>query len=100
MCEWVYVEDKKNERMTEMAHNEAASKEFMALVVSYTDANVAAYDAAESKARAEWDAIPEGNSKGNAHDNADEMMHTEKLIPVDDTLGWLRAAIDTYNING
>jgi hypothetical protein len=83
-----------------MAQHELASKEYLALAAADTDANFAAYVAAETKARAAWDAIPEGNSKGNAHDNADEMMFTEKLIPADDMLGWFRAAVDTYSLNG
>jgi hypothetical protein len=82
-----------------MARNEAASKEFLALAAADTDENFAVYLAAETKARAAWNAIPEGNAKDNAHNNADEMMFTEKLIPTDDMLGWLRAAVDTYNIN-
>ncbi len=83
-----------------MAQHELASKEHLALVAADTDANFAAYVAAESKARAAWNAIPEGNAKDSAHNNADDVMFTEKLIPADDMLGWLRAAVDTYSLNG
>jgi len=55
-------------------------------------------DAANS-AKAKWDAIPACEAKDSAEMNADDMMYTEKLIPQDDKLGWLRAAISTYELN-
>ena len=77
-----------------------ASEEFLAMAADRdNDGALRAYLEAQNKARAEWDAIPEGEAKDSAATNAEEMTYLEKLIPVEDKLGWFRAAIDTYNID-
>jgi hypothetical protein len=84
----------------QMARFANTSAEYLAMIADETDdAAFAAYIAAEIKALAVWDAIPSGEAKDSAHTNADEMMHLEKLIMSEDKLGWLRAAIDTYEMN-
>jgi hypothetical protein len=57
-----------------------------------------AYWAAEAKAKAEWDAIPEGEAKDSAYYNAEEMMG-EGLFSFDNRLAWYVAAVATYESN-
>jgi len=57
-----------------------------------------AYWAAEFKAKAAWDAIPEGDKKDSAEINANDMWGDEKLFSDANKLAWYRAAIDTYDL--
>lgn len=83
-----------------MAINSNASKEYLAMMADETnDAAFTSHLNAEIKAQAKWDAICDGEAKDSAYDNADEMTYAENLIPANDKLGWLRAAIDSYEMN-
>ena len=62
------------------------------------DAAAKAYWAEEAKAKAAWDAIPAGEAKDSAHNNADEMMG-EGMFSFDNRLAWYKAATDTYELN-
>lgn len=55
-----------------------------------------AYWAAEAKARAAWDAIPEGDEKDSAMFNADDMWFDEKLFSEKNKLAWYKAAVASY----
>jgi hypothetical protein len=80
---------------------ERTSPEYLATLADDDDDEAfLAHLRAETKARAEWDAIPDSEAKDSARINADDMAFTEGLIMPKDVLGWLRAAIDTYNLNG
>ena len=57
-----------------------------------------AYWAALAKARAAWDAIPEGDKKDSAEINANDMWGDEKLFSDANKLAWYQAAIDTYDL--
>jgi len=83
-----------------MARYECTSKEHLAMIADKDDdAAFEAYLKANAAASKQWDAIAESEAKDSARINADEMMHVEKLIMPEDSLGWFRAAIDTYNLN-
>ena len=83
-----------------MTRYEQTSPEYLAMIADEeNDAAFFAYIKAEGVAKKQWDAIPEGAAKDSAYENADEMMYVEKLIMERDRLGWLRSAIDTYNLN-
>ena len=83
-----------------MARYECTSPEYRAMIADENDdAAFAAYVKADCAASKQWDAIPGGEAKDSAYNNADEMMHREKLIMERDRLGWLRAAINTYEMN-
>jgi hypothetical protein len=98
LYKWSY--ELANKETNKMARFANTSAEYLAMIANETDdAAFAAYIAAEIKALAVWDAISSGEAKDSAHTNADEMMHLEKLIMAEDKLGWLRAAIDTYEMN-
>jgi len=55
-----------------------------------------AYWAEEAKAKAAWDAIPEGDKKDSAHNNANEMCHFEHMFSADNRLAWYLAAVASY----
>ena len=83
-----------------MARYEQTSPEYLAMIADEeNDAAFFDYIKAEGAAKKQWDAIPEGDAKDSAYENADEMMYVEKLIMERDRLGWLIAAIGTYNLN-
>lgn len=82
-----------------MARYECTSSEYLAMIADENDdAAFAAYLKANSAASKQWDAIPDSEAKDSAHNNADEMMHSEKLIMAADSLGWFRAAISSYEL--
>jgi hypothetical protein len=57
-----------------------------------------AYWAAFLKAKAAWDAIPAGEAKDSAYNNADETM-CEGLFNFENRLAWYVAAVATYAMN-
>lgn len=57
-----------------------------------------AYWAAESKAKAAWDAIPAGDKKDSAEINANDMWGDENLFSDANKLAWYLAAVSTYDI--
>lgn len=54
-----------------------------------------AYWAAESKAKAAWDAIPEGEAKDSAYENAEQML-LDNLFSLENRLAWYVAAVASY----
>lgn len=62
----------------------------------FDEVAAAAYWAAESKAKAEWDAIPECDAKDSAMINADDMMG-EGLFSYENKLAWYVAAVASYD---
>jgi len=58
-----------------------------------------AYWAAHDSAKEAWEAIPEGEAKDSAYDNAEEMMCAGALFSFDNRLAWYLAAIGTYEMN-
>lgn len=56
------------------------------------------YWAAEANAKAAWDAIPEGEAKNSAYENAEQMM-CDYLFSFDNRLAWYVAAVATYELN-
>lgn len=57
-----------------------------------------AYWAEEAKAKAAWDAIPAGEAKDSAYQNADDTM-CEGSFSFDNRLAWYVAAVATYEFN-
>jgi hypothetical protein len=55
----------------------------------------ARYFEAHDSAEAEWDAIPEGDAKDSAHNNADDMK-AEGLFSANNHLAWYLAAVASY----
>lgn len=56
-----------------------------------------AYWAEEAKAKAAWDAIPEGDKKDSAYNNADDTQY-EGLFSHDNRLAWYVIAVASYEI--
>jgi hypothetical protein len=54
-----------------------------------------AYWAEEAKAKAAWDAIPEGDAKDSAYDNAEQMM-CDWEFSFKNRLAWYKAAVASY----
>jgi hypothetical protein len=46
--------------------------------------------------KAQWDAIPDGETKDSAYNNADEMCHLEHLFSADNRLAWYLAAVASF----
>lgn len=52
-----------------------------------------AWNAAVAAKRAEWNALPEGDQKSSAHENADDTEGT-----FEDELYWLQIAVRSYDV--
>lgn len=55
-----------------------------------------AYWAAEAKAKAKWDAIPECDAKDSAYINADDTQ-AEKMFSAGNRLAWYLCAISSFD---